>query len=325
MRATDFVSVVIPTYNRGYCIAEAVESALNQTHPKLEIIVVDDGSSDDTEAVLSAYLDRIRYIKQCNAGVSAARNLGLTLAEGSWIAFLDSDDLWNPRKLELQLRAVESDSVALVASDHVLVNGDVRKLWSDLRPGGQRYKQKVVEDRPVVSIVRDQIFPSCLLVNRHLLGDLCFDENMSFSEDIHFQARLALRGGLVVIPDCTTEIITRNQANSDSLSHQAETDAVLVSMARIKIVDDLIASDYEFSAIENRFLIRYKGGAFYLSGLALKKRGEWRAALRQFFMSIRTDASVRNFVKITSAVLLNLDNSSRLLGGQSGFLRSDVD
>ncbi len=96
------ISVIIPTYNRGYIITEAVESVLAQTYKDLEIIVVDDGSADNTREVLKPYRDRIRYFYQANKGVAAARNKGIEEAEGKFIAFLDSDDLWLPEKLELQ-------------------------------------------------------------------------------------------------------------------------------------------------------------------------------------------------------------------------------
>jgi glycosyltransferase involved in cell wall biosynthesis len=102
------VSVVIPTYNRADKVRGAIESVLAQTFSDLEVIVVDDGSSDDTRQVLSgAFDDRIRYYAQTNQGASVARNKGIEKARGEWIAFLDSDDLWEREKLEWQLKALE--------------------------------------------------------------------------------------------------------------------------------------------------------------------------------------------------------------------------
>jgi glycosyltransferase involved in cell wall biosynthesis len=100
------VSVVIPTYNSGRLVTEAVESVLGQTAVPAEIIVVDDGSSDDTRDLLMAYQGRIRYIFQKNAGVSAARNHGLCQASCELVAFLDADDLWHPRKMEFQVEVL---------------------------------------------------------------------------------------------------------------------------------------------------------------------------------------------------------------------------
>jgi len=103
------VSVIIPTYNYGRFIAEAIDSVLAQTYPLLEIIVVDDGSTDDTPRIAAAYGDRIRYIRQQNAGVGAARNAGIAAARGEYVAFLDSDDIWLPEKIAKQLALFEAD------------------------------------------------------------------------------------------------------------------------------------------------------------------------------------------------------------------------
>ena len=102
------VSVVIPTYNRAATVPRAIESVLAQTVTDLEVIVVDDGSSDDTGKVLGEMFgDRIRYYAQTNQGASVARNRGVEEARGEWIAFLDSDDLWEKEKLEWQFKALE--------------------------------------------------------------------------------------------------------------------------------------------------------------------------------------------------------------------------
>src|SRR5690242_13806787 len=93
------ISVVIPTFNRARCVANAVDSVLVQTFKDCEVIVVDDGSTDATAEVLKGYGNRVRVIQQSNRGVSAARNAGIRSARGEWIAFLDSDDIWNPDKL----------------------------------------------------------------------------------------------------------------------------------------------------------------------------------------------------------------------------------
>jgi GT2 family glycosyltransferase len=103
---SDLVSVIIPTYNRSDTLPRAVDSALGQTHGRVEVIVVDDGSSDGTPALMEARYGsdpRVRFFRQENAGVSAARNRAMAAATGDYLAFLDSDDVWKPWKLELQL------------------------------------------------------------------------------------------------------------------------------------------------------------------------------------------------------------------------------
>jgi len=119
------VSVVIPTYNGGKFINPALESVLQQTLQPLEIIVIDDGSTDDTRERLRIYEGRIRYYFQQNQGIGAARNAGINRANGNWIALLDSDDVWHPRKLEYQCAAIGSNpNMALVGTEHYFLDHD---------------------------------------------------------------------------------------------------------------------------------------------------------------------------------------------------------
>ena len=106
------VSVVIPTHNRAHIIARAIESAISQTYARLQIVVADDGSTDNTRTLAESYGDRVTYVRQPNAGVSAARNFGLRQTRGEYIAFLDSDDSWLPWKIEAQVAALQRHSRA---------------------------------------------------------------------------------------------------------------------------------------------------------------------------------------------------------------------
>lgn len=96
------ISCIVPVFNGERYLGEALESILKQTYQSLEIIVVDDGSTDGTAAVIDRYAEQVRFLRQPNAGTAAARNLGLNAANGEFIAFLDADDLWHPEKLERQ-------------------------------------------------------------------------------------------------------------------------------------------------------------------------------------------------------------------------------
>jgi glycosyltransferase involved in cell wall biosynthesis len=124
--SSETVSVVIPTYNRAYCLGRTIDSVLNQTHRDLELIVIDDGSTDDTGELISrsyAGDGRVRYVRQENAGVCAARNHGFRLATGAYVALLDSDDEWQPWKLELQLACLRAAPQAgMIWTDMAAVN-----------------------------------------------------------------------------------------------------------------------------------------------------------------------------------------------------------
>jgi glycosyltransferase involved in cell wall biosynthesis len=123
------VSVIIPTFNRAGYVIEAIESVLAQSYSPVEIIVVDDGSTDDTAGAISRLGAAVRYVWQPNQGVSVARNVGITLAQGDLLAFLDSDDLWEPEKLTWQV-------VALMANPELSEEARAR-LWcpDGLLPG----------------------------------------------------------------------------------------------------------------------------------------------------------------------------------------------
>src|SRR3990172_11149387 len=114
------VSVIIPTFNCEEYIEETLSSVLFQTFTDFEVIVVDDGSTDNTIKVIKPYLDKISYIQKDNGGQGSARNLGISLAKGEYLAFLDSDDLWLPDKLSLQVGYMENNpNVSLTFTDAV--------------------------------------------------------------------------------------------------------------------------------------------------------------------------------------------------------------
>ena len=136
------VSIIIPTYNRSHLITHSIESILRQTYKEYEIIVIDDGSTDDTETQLKKYSDQIKYIKQKNRGAGAARNQGLFEAKGKYIAFLDSDDLWVEHKLELQVEIMEKlPELGFLSTEFCVERGSGEKIHSALRTWHKTWRQ----------------------------------------------------------------------------------------------------------------------------------------------------------------------------------------
>ena len=127
------VSVVIPVFNAEQFLKEAVESALGQTYPNIEVIVVDDGSTDNTPHVLETFSESVRVVRTANGGVARARNVGAALATGDWIAFLDADDVWLPTKVEEQMSVA---TVPLVYTDRFNIGelGILPVIQSDVNP-----------------------------------------------------------------------------------------------------------------------------------------------------------------------------------------------
>ena len=116
------VSVILPVYNRAGWVARAVESVLAQTHRPVELLVVDDGSTDDTRRVIEGFGSRLRLLEQSHAGAEAARNLGLAHARGEFVAFIDSDDVWYEDRLSRQLPLFKREEVGLVFGNAVMVD-----------------------------------------------------------------------------------------------------------------------------------------------------------------------------------------------------------
>jgi glycosyltransferase involved in cell wall biosynthesis len=192
------VSVVIPTYNRLAYLMEALRSVFVQTFSDYEVIVVDDGSTDGTEAALGAYADRIRYLHQENQGAAAARNLGIGRARGEWIAFLDSDDMWEPEALERLTRATEEHPEAgLITSWGRVVDADGRptdRIVGKRSPGPFFTPESFLE--------KDSGGVLTPMVRRHLLARAGgYDESLRTAHDCDLWLRLSFLTPMVAVSE----------------------------------------------------------------------------------------------------------------------------
>jgi len=182
------VSVIIPTWNRASFVSEAIQSVLKQTCHDFELIVIDDGSTDNTREMVAKYGSRVRYFYQENQGVSAARNAGIRLAQGEYLAFLDSDDLWHKRKLAVQLEVLQTDPSVKICYTN--------EIW---RRNGKHLNQKKKHQK-YSGWIFEPMLPLCLisassiLLAREVLDQVgVFDENLPVCEDYDLWLRLALR------------------------------------------------------------------------------------------------------------------------------------
>ncbi len=190
MRRPKF-SVIVPTYNYGPFLGKAVESVLGQTYPDFELVIVDDGSTDQTRELVAGYTDpRVKYLYQENRGLPAARNTGIRAAQGEIFAFLDADDRFHPQKLEMHLAFLESHPQVGVSYNHrILVDSYDNPLFLQRTPARVGLGDLLL-DYPIT--------PSDMVIRREWAYKVgLFDESFVLnSEDLNFNIRLALAGCL---------------------------------------------------------------------------------------------------------------------------------
>lgn len=231
-------SVVIPAYNAGATITRALDSVLAQTWPAHEIIVVDDGSSDNTKEVVTAYGDRVTYLQQKNAGPSAARNRGVEATNGDWVAFLDADDWYYPGRLQAHAEMIAADPGLdfLVASfDYLDAEGKFIEPSITRTPLGRRLLQRegknghaVIEGEAIGQFIAQQFSDTrCLSLPRHTFMALGgFPVDLRICEDVVFLIRLCIasrRVGVACASQAVYLVHDQGLIRSDRLRAQTET------------------------------------------------------------------------------------------------------
>ncbi len=285
------VSVIIPTFNRASLVVRALESVLPQCRDGDEVIVVDDGSTDDTQDALAAYGDRIVYIRTANRGAGRARNLGLRQARNPLVAFLDSDDLWMPGKMDLQRSLMQAqhevlfcfsdmarrDRFGTETYDHMATwHGDSRS-WDEILGPGVSFSSLATlpAGREDFLVHLGDLYPEqmeglfvasqTVMVRREAAGNaLCFPEDLPLYEDWECYARLAGLGRAAYL-DCETAW----QCSHDGPRLTAA-DALTRATAHIMILERVWGSD-------SRFLSRH--GGRYERILAGQRRHRARALI----------------------------------------------
>ncbi|MBM3703409.1 MAG: glycosyltransferase family 2 protein, partial [Actinobacteria bacterium] len=223
MEETPLVSVIIPTYNRDKYITLAIDSVLNQTFKDYEIIVIDDGSTDNTQIVLKPYRDKIIYIYQKNSGVSAARNAGIRIAKGEWLAFLDSDDEWQPTYLTSQMsRVKEIPEAVMHVTNSIMMENDGRMINTFEKKGLSfkfRQNKGLLIDDPIAFVIKYHItnLPCTIIKKNTFLETGMFDETINIAEDTDKLLRVALKGSLGIWNEPLV-LFYRRSENNNSLS-----------------------------------------------------------------------------------------------------------
>lgn len=264
---TPRVSVVVPTYNRGWIVNEAIDSVLNQTFQQYELIVVDDGSTDDTKAILGEYGNRIRVIHQANRGVSAARNRGIRAAKEHLIAFLDSDDVWVADKLSVQVAFFDRHPETLVCqTEEIWIRNGVR-----VNPGKRHRKRsgKIFE----ASLALCLVSPSAVMLRKDLFETIgLFDESLPACEDYDLWLRISVNHPIHLIDQ---PLIVKRGGHEDQLSRSWGLDRYRIESIAKLLERDVLSADQREAAVR----MMRKKCAVYAGGC--RKRGREEEA-RQY-------------------------------------------
>ena len=190
------IATVIPTFNRASIVSRAIDSVLSQTRLPSEIIVVDDGSTDNTESLISEKYRTVSYIKSENKGVSAARNIGIKAAKSEWIAFLDSDDEWLPQKVEKQIAKISHNpSYKVVHCEEIWIR-DGRRVNPKVKH--KKYGGYIFEKCLPLCVIS----PSAVVIHRDLFQELgYFDESLPACEDYDLWLRICAKYPVLFVED----------------------------------------------------------------------------------------------------------------------------
>ncbi len=272
------VSVIIPAYNCARYLPSTIESVLKQTYRDLEIVVVDDGSTDGTEAVLQSFGSSVRYLKGCHKGPAAARNHGIQASGGDYVAFLDADDWWLPEKLQQQLAEFEKDeAVGMVFSDVQVHFDDGTEIASFLssRPlasGGYVFDQYIKSKF---------ILTSTVIVRRSCLERVgLFDESMLSLEDCDLLLRLCYEYKVASVP---SPLVHRRQRAGNLTSNED-----LGSQYSIRFHEKALGLP-NLSPGRIREIQRQLSVAYLWRGVYCLSQGQMNECRRNLLLSLKND------------------------------------
>ncbi len=228
------VSVIIPTFNRAWILLEAIESVLSQTFENYELIVVDDGSTDNTRLLLESFKD-IRVVSQDNKGVSAARNQGIAVAAGDYLAFLDSDDLWFPGKLASQMTFFKTHPQAMICQTQEVWIRNGRRINPKKRhckASGMFFER---------SLELCLVSPSAVIIKKDLLDDVGrFDEELPACEDYDLWLRIGARYPVFLVDK---PLVIKRGGHADQLSASSGLDKYRIQSIKKLLDGDMLTCE----------------------------------------------------------------------------------
>ncbi len=301
------VSVIIPTYNRNRFIVKAIDSVLSQTFTDYEIIVIDDGSIDETQITLKAYATKIRYYYQNNSGVSSARNKGIGEARGEWVAFLDSDDEWEKSYLYTQVAQIKKfpNAVAhIVNAVTVFPDGEKSNHFEEIKLlnsfGQEEY---LIVEKPFRFIIEHSpwFLQSSIMRCDLLLQTGIFDPELSIAEDLDVIARMALKGMFTFCNKICVEIY-RRQEPIENLGSQDVKKGIYTRKAFGKVYESLFKL-HELTSEEKSSVSKVLSSNWRALGNILLRAGRRADARYYYKKSLSVCPSAKAVIKYISTFL----------------------
>jgi len=276
-RAKPLISVVIPNYNYGRYLGQAIDSVVSQTFDNLEIIVVDDGSTDNSIEVAKMYGKKIILIRKENGGVSSARNLGIAHSTGLFVCFLDADDYWESNKVELQLRVALKTDAGLVYSGYLECDSNLLAI-REITPIFQGSCENRYRKMPGSAIAL--LGTSTALIRRdvlNLVGE--FDTNLNTSADWDFLRRASKVTNFA--------FVSRSLVRYRRHSHNMSSGSLLKYYQDNELAVRKMVSEYKEVNLKNFVLNRYSNFRFNLgAGIAFLRSRNFRKAIKHIYRSV---------------------------------------
>lgn len=292
------VSIVMPIYNGEMYLSIAIESVLNQTHKNLELILINDGSTDNSHIISSSYLNdkRVRYYKQKNSGVSAARNFAINKSNGDYIAFLDQDDFWEPNKLEVQVNILLSHSeIALTYSDYTIIyeSSNTSKRLSEIAS----FDTKCCElnslfERNRIGVLTVLVRKTCLTA----VGPL--NEDLNGTDDYELWLRLALKYQFLYYPSSLACYRWHdNNVSSNELNMMIE---------ESKALDSFLLSSDAYNALGSKIIrTRLFNIYFKCANLLIWLRKDMLNARKFYFKALKQRQSILKVIPKLLSTYIN--------------------
>lgn len=302
------VSVIIPVYNGEKYVRSAIQSAMNQTYPNLEILVVDDGSSDATRDVVTNSFPAVLYIHQENRGAAAARNLGIKKSTGDYIAFLDSDDVWLPEKVARQMDEIARNPKIKISHTNIKIK--VNGKMTDTAYPISHQEGRIFEN---LLLHTGSVVCSTLLIKKECFDKVgYFDEELRTAEDVHLFLRLAYYYDFHFLNDALT-IKVHHDANLTNPNNAYFGFGTLLSLEKI----ELLFPEYsrkKSEVMRRAFFLRAR-----LRASAYAQQGDKKNALLFLMKALNYQLSPHNLLSVTYQMMKIVFNS---VPDKSGVLKN---